>query len=342
MKLDSKTEQLLNSFVDGELDQRQMTEVHRLAANDEKIARRVSELQECRQLMASLPRAKAPEGMLEDITATLERRALLEQPAEHTDQRFGGVSLLLRKVVSVAAVLLLAGVLGTVVYTVLAPEQFSYRELAAKIGTYTGLIEQKAEQDLGSSTPSSPLLTADISNLSAYCGILELKTANLNAADAYIRRIIRENGVSDSSLFTGYGNTRVYRLRCDSRRGRSFLADLDKIWDRFDSTRLTLPRPSGSPAVLNEITSGQLVAILGARSYNNRLKLVKDFSILNAVQEMMPGREIMAQIDSQQHQMFSIPEPVLASAKEYPSDDVAVPAEGDNPVNLIISVTENP
>ena len=45
MKENPNMDELLNSFIDGELPARQQTEVQRLIAHDEKIAQRVRQLQ---------------------------------------------------------------------------------------------------------------------------------------------------------------------------------------------------------------------------------------------------------------------------------------------------------
>ena len=82
MKANPNIDELLCSFIDGELPLRQQTEIQRLMAKDPEVARRLRQLQNTRALVGALPRAEAPAEMLDQIKFTLERRSLLdERPA---------------------------------------------------------------------------------------------------------------------------------------------------------------------------------------------------------------------------------------------------------------------
>ncbi len=59
MKPNPNLDELLSSFMDGELNPRQRTEVQRMAAHDPQVARRLQQLQNCRTLYTALPVAKA-------------------------------------------------------------------------------------------------------------------------------------------------------------------------------------------------------------------------------------------------------------------------------------------
>ena len=50
MKEIPNMDELLNSFIDGELTPRQQTEVQRLIAHEEKVAQRLRQLQKCKML----------------------------------------------------------------------------------------------------------------------------------------------------------------------------------------------------------------------------------------------------------------------------------------------------
>ena len=56
----NKIKELLNSYIDGELTEREKTEVLRLVSDDQQVARRLRELQKTQMLVGSLPRAEAP------------------------------------------------------------------------------------------------------------------------------------------------------------------------------------------------------------------------------------------------------------------------------------------
>jgi len=77
MKEKPDIDELLNSFIDGELTERHRVEVQRLIKHDPQIAHRMQELQKCKMLVSSLPRADAPVEILARVKASLKARALL-------------------------------------------------------------------------------------------------------------------------------------------------------------------------------------------------------------------------------------------------------------------------
>ena len=115
MKENPNMDELLNSFIDGELPVRQQTEVQRMIAHDEKIAQRLRQLQKCKILLSSLPVVEAPPQILENVKASLARRTpLVEQPTAF-DAHLGARNLLGRTLFAAAAMLGLVGILTAVV-----------------------------------------------------------------------------------------------------------------------------------------------------------------------------------------------------------------------------------
>jgi hypothetical protein len=200
-------EELLNSFIDGELTEREQTEVKRLISHDAQVAQRLRELQNSKMLVSSLPRAEAPARILDEIKASLETGTLSGERAwseEPSDRRVGVRHLRFRKVLAAAAMLGLVAILSGVIYTIVAPES-----------------------DRRSAVP--PV---------AFDGRLELKTDALSTVNAFINKAIEDNGLSDSvSLKTRRGK-RVYSLTCSQEDLNLLLADLSNIWERCDSTTL--------------------------------------------------------------------------------------------------------
>ena len=122
MKEIPNMDELLNSFIDGELPARQQTEVQRLVNHEEKIAQRLQQLQKCKMLLSSLPVTEAPPQILENVKASLARKPLLAEQSSVFDERVGTRHLLGRKLFAAAAMLGLVGILTAVVYTIVAPE----------------------------------------------------------------------------------------------------------------------------------------------------------------------------------------------------------------------------
>jgi len=201
-------DELLNSFIDGELTEREQTEVKRLISHDAQVAQRLRELQKSKMLVSSLPRTEAPAQILDKVKASLETGTLSGERAwseERSDRRVGVRHLMFRKVLAAAAMLGLVAILGGVIYTIVVPE-----------------------------TPVPAV---------AFEGRLELKTDALSTVNAFISKAIEDKGLSDSINLTSQGNKRVYSLTCSQEDLNLLLADLTNIWEKCNSTTLFVDMP---------------------------------------------------------------------------------------------------
>lgn len=211
-------EELLNSFIDGELTEREKTEVQRLISHDAQVAQRLRELQTGKMLVSSLPRAEAPARILEQIKSSLETETILgrrDWNEEHSDRRVGVRHLRVRKFLAAAAMVLLVAVLGGVIYTIVAPE----------------------------SHPISPVPAVAAVAAVAFDGRLELKTDALRTVYTFIDRAIEDNGLSDSISLENQGGKRVYSLTCSREDLNLLLADLADVWESCNSTTLFVDMP---------------------------------------------------------------------------------------------------
>jgi len=225
-------EELLNSFIDGELTEREQTEVQRLISDDEQVAQRLRELQKTQMLVGSLPRAEAPGQLLDEIKASLEREKVSDEAvwsAERFEKRVGARHLLARKVLTAAAMIGLVAILGGVIYTIVAPDA-----------------------DYKAGVPTV-----------AFSGRVELKTSELMEVDAFINRAIEDNELSDSVILKRNGNKRVYSITCGREDLNLLLADLANIWERFDSSTLFVEaKPPGKQVVVDGVSAEQIAKLI--------------------------------------------------------------------------------
>lgn len=227
MREESDINGLLNSFIDGELSERQKTEVHRLIAHDPEIAKRLKQLQRCRLLVTSLPYKQAPVDMAEQVKTALERKALLPEQPFAIDERRGARHLMFRKVFAAAAMFILVSVLAAVIFIIVAP------------------------------VPARPAI--------GFAGRLELKTNNLLDVDELINNVIKNNGLADSVTLKRQSDKNIYTLTCRREKLSSFLADLDKSWGSFNSATLFIEThtPQGpTSVVVNGVDAGQIVNLI--------------------------------------------------------------------------------
>ena len=199
---DGRIEELLNGFIDDEIEARQRTEVERLIARDQRIQRRLVQLQECRTLVGSLPCAEAPPQILQGVKASLAvASAAPAQKEPARNQRAGRIHLLGRRMLSAAAMIALVGILAGVIYTIVAPETALHQPQVA--------IDHQPR--LGT---EMPMPVSDTSAALAFSGRLELKTSALAEVAAIINRVIEENDLSDSIGDVREANRSLHYVTC--------------------------------------------------------------------------------------------------------------------------------
>lgn len=326
MKENSNMDELLNSFIDGELPARQQTEVQRLIAHDEKIAQRLRQLQKCKILLSSLPVAEAPPQILENVKASLAGRTLLVEQPTAFDGHLGARHLLGRKLFAAAAMLGLVGILTAVIYTIVAPTvpqgpvAVEPRDLPPKVE----VVE-----------PAPIIVVA-----APFSGRLELKTNDLPAVVGVINRAIEENIPSDEWIASDQSDGREpHALICSSESFNLLLAELGNIWDKLDSATLFVDTEVfGQRVVVDAVTAEQIAGIVNQDDSKRRIEVAKDFAVLNNIAEYLPGREILTAIDDTTVGLITPPKPVLTSNQKTIKKS-ATGAEADKNVRLTITVT---
>lgn len=223
---DLNIDELLNSFIDGELTKRQQIEVQRLIAHDPKIVQQLRELQRAKALVSFLPAAEAPADMPDRIKAALQSRTILTEPAyaaERFDHYKGARHLFVRKLMTAAAMIGLIAILGAVVWTIISPEK-------------TG--------------PTG------------FTGTLEFTTAALSEVDQFIADSIENNNLLQCSGPRTRKGKRVYVLT-GSRVGINLLLnDLDNIWPKFDSATLIVDTKMAGQKVVNASSAQDITDLI--------------------------------------------------------------------------------
>ena len=321
MKENTNIDELLNSFIDGELTQRQFTEVQRLITHDGQIARRLRELQKCKILVSSLPSAEAPAWLADEIKTTLERRTLLAPPKRHYEEIQGARHLLIRKVLSAAAMIGLITVLAVVIYTILAPEGVEDKPFIVEnlVQPRREIVAAKPEvsvvKDIEIDRPQPSM--AAVEKSVKFTMRLELETGGLPAVRAFISRAIGDNGLFEREAQAYQNDGGRYAFSCSREVMGLLLADLENVWDRFDSARLFVETGQGSDEVVIEgVTAEQIGEIINKDGFEKGIEVAQDFAVLNNMRKLLPGKEIYASIDTDKSDLGVIPKPVLTSGSE--------------------------
>jgi len=346
MKENLDIDELLNGYIDGELTHRQHTEVQRLIAHDERVAERLRELQKCKILVSSLPVAEAPAETLEEVRAAMEAGTLSAQQAEVFDEqetfheREGARHLRARRLLTAAAMIGLIAVLGTLVYTIVVPEKAPDKPIISiDWKPPPREIEVKKLQPRLAATPKESTSETRFAAMQ-FNGRLELRTGDVTALDAFIKRAIENNGLKVSPGTTGDKN--IYALSCSREALSLFLVDLESIWPGFDSATLFVETDHIRQRVaVDSVTAAQIAEIVKQESFEKRIKVAKDFAVLNNMVELLPAKEILAAIDDSKADLITIPKPLLTSGEQR-GKEPAIETQEQEKVNLTIALIAAP
>jgi len=304
---DQRIDELLNSYIDGELDAGQQTEAEQLIAHDEKIAQRLRQLQKCKILLGSLPIDEAPAEILENVKASLAGSTRIDEQTLIFDQQIGTRYLLVRKVLSAAAMIALAAVLSAVIYPILAPQTVPEGPVAVEDG--------RLPEEVDVTAPRASVVVA-----SRFSGRLELKTSARASVDAFIKRAIADNGLSDSITQTHRQDRRIYSLSCSREDLSLLLAEIGYIWPRLDKATLFVDTEIfGQQVAIEAVTTEQITEIVNQNNDQKYIDLARDFAVLNDMTERLPGREILSAIEGGSYSLapqWLVPKPILTGKRE--------------------------
>lgn len=310
---EERIDELLNGYIDDELGARQHTEVERLIAHDAEIEQRLKQLQKCRGLLASMPCAEAPPHVLQGVQASIATAARLYSQTSY-NQRAGRIHLLARRALSAAAILGLAALLGAVIYTILAPEP----------PTDSPPLFVKNDK------PAAPKFSPTL----AFRGKLELKTNYPAEVGAVIGATIEENGLSDFGGGIRESNKRIHYVRCDRADLNTVLASLETVWAKLDSAKMVLDtQVFGDEVAVESVTTKQIADIIDRDSNEERVKLAKDFHLLNTMEANMPGNKILTAIEGEPPDVI-LPRPIMTGGQN--AQKKPPKADADRTIRLTI------
>ncbi len=303
-------DELLNSYIDGELTQAQRTEVEHLIINDKTIGKRLNEIERCKMLVSSLPIAEAPGEMLEDINKLIEKRSLLGESSEYFDNRKGARQLVYRKLITAAAMIILVAVLGVMIYTVVIPHRLINEPLAFQSNTEFNKTPQlAANTDL---------------NKDRLIGKVEFRANNLIAVNSAVLRAIKDNSLRLENSSEGHSDKSVYVIRETPARLSSFIADLTNVWTKLDGATLSIKR-GGDESILEWVSANQLENVLKQATAEQSIKLAKEYAVINNSTDKLTAKDAFERNkEGAGSDLLSIPKPVLTGREkdkqiEYPS-----------------------
>lgn len=336
MKEFANIDELLNGFIDGELNQRQLNEVHRLVDNDPDIAKRLKELRSCKAIVGSLPVTNAPVSMLDDIKASLERKTLLGHNSRLYEDRLGVRHLMLRKVVSAAAMFVLVAFLAVVVYRIVAPVEKTKHPVAVK----NKVLKTETSLPASNVAPSEPVkentVAAEIAKQEPFNGSLEIKASNPAVVVAFINRAIENNIPADQWTAASDDKRSPHILACSRGSLNILLSEMENIWNRLNSVTLLMETEQENVKLaVNAVTSRQILDIVSHDTRIAQVENAKQIASLNKMSPKETGQSVTVNSESKEENI-SIPKPVLTSGEKPVVK--SEPLKEEEKIHLVITV----
>jgi anti-sigma-K factor RskA len=325
-------DELLSAYMDGELGARQVTEVERLIARDERVAERLEALSRCRELVGGLPPSEPPAELMAGVRASLERRHLLTSvEAVPVEDNRGRRSLFVRKVVSLAAMLALVAVLGGVIYNIVKPAEVERGgEFVARDEGVSVTVARS--EDVAEPTDGRLALAEPRSN--EYSLELELVSGNPKAVSSVVSKAIR--GWREAREGQA-GAGRQWTVYCSRGELKELMAEMEQVWDRLDESKLLVEGAEGTePVTVKDVRPEQVVAIAEQQTSEQVLRVAKDYSVVNEMASAIPGRELVAATRGEQ-EIIRIPKPVLTSSERVGVREGGEPGAGEIRLRLVVS-----
>jgi hypothetical protein len=331
MKENPNIDELLNGFLDDELNPRQRTEVQRLISHDPKVAQRLADLERCRMLVSSLPGEEPPKELAGEIKNLLERKILLGLHEEQVDHKKGARHLFIRKTIAAAAMIGLVAALGVVIYNIVAPVPAPKKKPVMAndqpVINKAAREEAKPVEVVAKTAAPQERIIAD-----EFDGRLELNTSKPEMVSAFVSKAAGDNGISARTDSVG---RMEYSLRCTKSEMNKLLTSLQHIWPELKSATLDVRiNRLGGDIVVDSVKAEQVIEIINQGDIESCVKAAKYFAIVNNMSELTPNKEIFAKIDGNRPDEMAIPKPVLTSNEKEPQK-----AEQSNEIiNLTIAV----
>jgi negative regulator of sigma E activity len=317
----SHLEEMLNGFIDGELTERQRTEVQRLLAHDKRFAAKLRDLKKCRELVKAVAAEEPPPGLPAKVAAALEARRLPLR-VEPKETRRGARNLAMRQILAVAAMFALVAALVLVVYNILAPQSGTGRYSAPPVAASRTI-------------PAGPAAAGEVL-LSCR---LEVQTASAASIKAYVMRSIENAGLLAASTAVPADGGSIFAVMAPAGAVEPLLADLENIWPRLGDVGLFVSSDlAGGHTFVPAATAGQLRRVLNSPGTEDAARLAAGYAVANRLEAMMPQKVLASAGLGEPPLPAAVARPVLTS-REGP---VAAPRISGMPaVSFTVFIKEN-
>ncbi|MBE0536637.1 MAG: zf-HC2 domain-containing protein [Phycisphaerae bacterium] len=360
----NEMEELLSAYVDDALSDRQRTEVRRLVANNAAVAAQLRFLEKQKQLLNALPTVPAPAGLPQRVraavaqkavqpeepvvpavamvpvskaavstpvpAATLSKAAVSKAPvsaavpaaalskvavsatAVRNVRNEGERQLFVRRILTAAAMVFIpVAVLAFVVWSIVEPLSGPGK------ATVSSSVQEPAEAIAPATAVSFPLSAS-----------LYLTTSQPTAMDSFIYKAIYKHDLTNHATTIGLAaRERTYQIRANRSSIVGLLGELATVWDRCESTAMTVHgRSMAVNARIENVRADQAMALYEGDVFSNPVQLARQMAEMNRLMRHVPDYDVRVPVM-----------PELTSGYRKP----AAPAQPDAPqayVTLFINI----
>jgi anti-sigma-K factor RskA len=308
-----KIEELLNGYLDGELSADERSQVERLVSEDQEIAQRLFHLEKCKALVSSLPPAEPPAAVVAVIKELIRSHSAGSHKSEHIERQRGARHLFLRQALAASIIIGLVGIMSAVVYKIVGPEETSTPIVAMKT---TPIIKPAAMPVAAKpqETKKEVVVAAAEDTTSVGLYSLQLQTSDFAAVDAYVTKLLEESPWLRYEATKDQPGKSEYKILCSRGGLEAMMNDLATVWSKFDSTTLIMHTDNvGQYITVASVKPEQIADIARQNTIDKRVKLAKDFAVLNNVSHIMSEEKMLAMTDRSLSDLTIIPKPTLTS-----------------------------
>lgn len=224
-------EELLTALVDDEATERQKNEFIRLVRHDPSIAEQLAVMQRQKQILAALPVEAAPESLVEDVCSALERKHILGEVSGTEPTVAGAAHLFMRRVLTMAAMLLLpVGLLSFVVYEIIKPPSVG----PVDYSSVTSGLARNNESDVTALAP--PVVARPL----PFDGILTFRTQHPMTVSNYAEKMIFDQGLISFTVPNRTLDAATYQITAPPEKIAVLIDSLEGVWPRCQEVALSV------------------------------------------------------------------------------------------------------
>ncbi|HOQ04495.1 MAG TPA: hypothetical protein PKY88_04720 [Anaerohalosphaeraceae bacterium] len=322
-----QVDSLIHGFLDGELNERQRTELKRLAQHNPVIRKELHALFRQKELLGALPIEKAPDGLKDEVLVRLERRLILSSETAVPSSRIGRLRMVLRWTAAAAAMVLLPlAILGLLVLQIVQPPEPTAGPAVSVQGQAAESLPDKAVSELKEETV-------------LVLGNLRLLTDQPIAVNDSIKKAVVSHKLLSSASSERFEDRAVYRIQCPQGQMLSFMKTLESVWELCSKQQFVLADGESSVSrsvVVEGIRPDQMEELIRQTSPSRLLTAASHLERVNRRGLSDAAIRVPAEETGEGEKTLLPVEPRLAWEKEQTAEESSV--SGGPVVVLVIEV----